>query len=215
MAVGYRQKMNLDLTEEEFEQLSLRDMNELNIRLAKRLNQSLSYWKKKNADVAHTIEIRYGKRPFSYAKSKRKEDAIRKQQRMRNYIKRGYSSVKAYKEVVEKQNEQLAKNTGLSFLRDAEKEELGNFFSIMYRKLRIDETLFNYRQVCSMFIDYKLTANESEDMEKFIFDNWIEYNKNNDNFKEKVENISKLSKYRKDGDKRAISEIYRSMIGKK
>lgn len=212
MAGGARYKMNLDLTEEEFASLSLRDMNEINIRIAKRMNESVKRWAKRDQSVSAKIKWRYGESPFSYRKAKSRKEAIERHNKALDYQKRGYANAKTYRQVQDKKNEQLAENIGMGFLTDEEKEELGAFFSVMYRELKIDSEIFNYRNVCDLFIDYKLAANEQQGMRDFIKDNWAEFKARTSSLKDKVNKVNQISKYREEGDNRPISEIYRELL---
>lgn len=195
MAGGARYKMNLDLSEEEFEKLSLRDMNEINIRMAKRLNESVKRWNKKSEFVSATIRMRYGEKPFSYKKAKSKNEAIRKYEKARNYIKKGFYDMRSYVAHQNKKNEQLAKNVDMDFLSETDKDELANFFSIMYRKLNIDAEILNYRTVCNQFIDYKMTTGEYKNMEDYIKENWNTFQTNNKKYVSKVEFNKRLRKF--------------------
>lgn len=192
--------MNLDLTEEEFEKLSLADMNEINLRLAKRLNESVKRWNKMDKSVASIIRTRYGESPFSYKKAERKRDAINKHNKALNYIKKGFSSRKAYEKKKAERDRILAENTDLAFMSDADKSELGNFFSIMYDKLKLDAEIFNYRAVCNLFIDYRMTENEKKSMDEFIVDSWAEFEKNNDRYSSRMEHDKNVAKFMKQYD---------------
>lgn len=196
MAGGARYKMNLDLTEEEFASLSLEDMNEINLRIAKRLNESVKRWEKTDKDVANLIKMRYGEHPFTYKKATRKRDAINRHDKALNYIKKGFSSKKSYEAQKHKRDEQLAQNTDLTFLTDADKAELGNFFSVMYDKLKLDAELYNYRSVCNQFIDYKMTAHEHESMMEYIRESWNNFTMNNAKYANKTEYDQKIAQFR-------------------
>lgn len=99
---GFRKKMNLDLTPEEFSSLSLREANEILDRLAKRYNQRVKDLYKANPYVALKVyeynKAEVGKPVFSRRKAKTVNEARARYAVMQGFGSSRYSSITRYRE---------------------------------------------------------------------------------------------------------------------
>lgn len=224
---GYRQKMNLDLTPEEFSKLSLREANDIIDRLAKRYNQRISVFYKKLPYEAQRIyainEVEVGTTVFSRKKSKTINEARKRFSKLFAFGKSQYSSITHYKKVKEKEKVQLAVNLGLIDNIDSDamsKDDinmLSGFFDYVYNQLSMNKEEYNYRELGEFFSTYKLTEKERGDRLENIKEAWRNFQKSNQDIATEIANSRKRMREAgilKRGDNRPISEIYREMMEK-
>lgn len=176
---GFRKKMNLDLTPEEFSSLSLREANEILERLAKRYNQRIKDLYRANPYVALKVyeynKVDVGKPVFSRRKSKDVNEARARFAEMQKFASSRYASITAYRKFESKSMQQLAENLQLSMLSNSDKEELAGFFDYVYDKLKMNQSEYNYKELAEFFSVYKLTADEKKGRATDIQDLWREF----------------------------------------
>lgn len=176
---GFRKKMNLDLSPEDFSKLSLREANEIIDRLAKRYNQRVKEFYKFNPYVSLKIyeynKAEVGKPVFSRSKAKSVNEARARYAQLQGFGQSKYSSISAYKSTKQRAIENLAKNTGLAVLDEEEKAELAGFFDYIYDTLKMNASEYNYLELAEFFSVYKLTTAEQEERKKTVQDMWREF----------------------------------------
>lgn len=213
---GFRKKMNLDLTSEEFSKLSLREANEIIDRLAKRYNQRVKEFYKFNPYAALKIyeynKAEVGKPVFSRSKAKTVNEARARYAQLQGFGQSKYSSISAYKSAKQSAIENLAKNTGLAVLDEEEKAELAGFFDYIYDTLKMNASEYNYLELAEFFSVYKLTTTEQEERKKTVQDMWREFKSGDEtmavflaNQKLALKSSGVLAK----GDSRTFSQIIR------
>lgn len=176
---GFRKKMNLDLTPEEFSRLSLREANEILDRLAKRYNQRVKDLYKANPYVALKVyeynKADVGKAVFSRRKAKTVNEARERFAMMQKFSGSRYSSITAYRKFESASMQRLAENLQLEMLSSSDKEELAGFFDYVYDKLKMNQSEYNYKELAEFFSVYKLTVDEKKDRTTNIQDLWREF----------------------------------------
>lgn len=94
---GFRKKMNLDLTPEDFSKLSLGEANEIIDRLAKRYNQRVKEFYKSDPYAALKIyeynKVEVGKPVFSRRKAKTINEARSRYSQLQRFNQSKYSSI--------------------------------------------------------------------------------------------------------------------------
>lgn len=178
---GFRKKVNLNLSPEQFAKLSLRQQNEYVDRLAKRYNQRIKQFYK--ADPHHALKIyeynnvAVGKPVFSRKKAKTKEEAKERFAAMEKFAKSKYSSITTYREKRKKAVEQLAENLGLlnGNMPNIDKESLAGFFDYIYSELKINKAEYNYKELADFYSTYKLTEQEQNDRLDDIIEAWRKF----------------------------------------
>nr|DAJ12404.1 MAG TPA: hypothetical protein [Bacteriophage sp.] len=213
---GFRKKMNLDLSPEDFSKLSLREANEIIDRLAKRYNQRVKEFYKFNPYASLKIyeynKAEVGKPVFSRSKSKTINEARSRYAQLQGFSQSKYSSISAYKSAQRKAVETLAKNTGLEVLDEKEKAELAGFFDYIYDTLKMNASDYNYKELAEFFSVYKLTAEEQEERKKTVQDMWREFKSGDETMAEFLANQKlalKSSGALAKGDTRTFSQIIR------
>ena len=213
---GFRKKMNLDLTPEDFSKLSLREANEIIDRLAKRYNQRVKEFYKFNPYASLKIyeynKVDAGKSPFSRSKAKSINEARSRYAQLQDFGKSKYSSITAYKSAQQKAVETLAENVGLAVLDEKEKSELAGFFDYIYDTLKINAFEYNYKELAEFFSVYKLTAEEQAERKKTVQDMWREFKSSDETMAEFLANQKlalKSSGTLAKGDSRTFSQIIR------
>lgn len=224
---GARQKMNLDLTPEEFNKLSLRQANEILDRLAKRYNQRIKTFYK--ADPYHALKIysvngaEVGTSVFSRKKAKNVNEARERFKALYNYSQSKHASITTYRAYQREAVKQLAVNVGL--ISDKESDEmsesdmnnLSGFFDYIYTDLKIDKDEYNYKDLTDFFSTYKLTEKESADRLEKIKEAWRKFKTTGNTLDEELSNQREAmikAGIIKKGDRRPISEIYRERMEK-
>nr|DAG26441.1 MAG TPA: hypothetical protein [Caudoviricetes sp.] len=176
---GFRKKMNLDLTPEEFSILSLREANEILDRLAKRYNQRVKDLYKRNPYVALKVyeynKVEVGKPVFSRRKAKTVNEARERFAIMQKFSGSRYASITAYRKFESKAMHRLAENLQLEMLSSSDKEELAGFFDYVYDKLKMNQSEYNYKELAEFFSVYKLTVDEKKDRTTNIQDLWRDF----------------------------------------
>lgn len=176
---GFRKKMNLDLTPEDFSKLSLREANEIIDRLAKRYNQRVKDFYKFNPYISLKIyefnKVEVGKPVFSRKKAKTVNEARARYAQLQGFGKSKYSSIREYKVKHKQELETLAMNVGLDALDENEKSELAGFFEYIYGTLNMNKSEYNYKELAEFFSLYKLTDKEQEERRKTVQDIWKEF----------------------------------------
>lgn len=213
---GFRKKMNLDLTPEDFSKLSLREANEIIDRLAKRYNQRVKGFYKFNPYASLKIyeynKVEVGKPVFSRSKAKTINEARSRYAQLQGFGQSKYSSISAYKSAQRKAVETLAKNTGLVVLNEKEKSELAGFFDYIYDSLKMNQSEYNYKELAEFFSVYKLTADEQKERKKTVQDMWCEFKSGGETMAEFLANQKlalKSSGALAKGDSRTFSQIIR------
>lgn len=213
---GFRKKMNLDLTPEEFSSLSLREANEIIDRLAKRYNQRVKDFYNFNPYVALKIyefnKAEVGKPVFSRRKAKTVNEARVRYAIMQGFGSSRYSSITRYREKEKESFETLAKNVGLANIDEESKEELAGFFNYIYDTLKMNKNEYNYKELAEFYAVYKLTLEEQEERKETIRDLWRRFKSSSDTLaiwttKQKLalKESGTISK----GDTRTFSQIIR------
>lgn len=219
---GYRQKVNLDITPEQFNRLSLRDANEYINRLAKRYNQRIKTFYK--TDPYHTLkiyevnEIEVGKTVFSRKKAKNIQEARERFAKLYKFSQSKYSSITRFRQYRKDSMTQLAVNTGLITDKDSgtmgakDKQLLEEFFDYIYQELKMDKAEYNYREIADFFSSYKLTESEKVERLEDIKEAWRRYTESNESLamymvNQRREMINKG--LIKKGDNRPFSQIIR------
>lgn len=176
---GFRKKMNLDLTPEDFSKLSLREVNEIIDRLAKRYNQRVKDFYKFNPYISLKIyefnKVEVGKPVFSRKKAKTVNEARARYAQLQGFGESKYSSIRKYKVKHKQELETLAMNVGLEALNENEKSELAGFFEYIYGTLNVNKSEYNYKELAEFFSLYKLTDKEQEERRKTVQDIWKEF----------------------------------------
>lgn len=213
---GFRKKMNLDLTPEDFSKLSLREANEIIDRLAKRYNQRVKEFYKFDPYASLKIyeynKVEVGKPVFSRKKAKTINEARSRYAQLQLFSQSKYSSISAYKVAKQKAIETLAENTGLAVLDEKEKSELAGFFDYIYDSLKMNQCEYNYKELAEFFLVYKLTADEQKERKKTVQDMWREFKSSNETMAEFLANQKltlKSSGALAKGDSRTFSQIIR------
>ena len=218
---GFRRKMNLDLTPEEFSKLSLREANEILERLAKRYNQRVKDFYKFNPYIALKIyefnKVEVGKPVFSRRKAKTVNEARARFAQLQGFGKSKYSSISKYKVKHKQALETLAMNVGLDVLDENERAELAGFFEYIYGTLNMNKSEYNYKELAEFFSVYKLTEEEQEERRKTVQDMWREFKSSNEMLaiwiaKQKL--ALKESGAIPKGDSRTFSQIIRDAYKK-
>lgn len=213
---GFRRKMNLDLTPEEFSKLTLREANEIIDRLAKRYNQRVKDFYKFNPYIALKIyefnKAEVGKPVFSRKKVKTVNEARARYAQLQGFGESKYSSISKYRVKHKQALETLAVNVGLDVLNENEKTELAGFFEYIYGTLNMNKSEYNYKELAEFFSVYKLTAEEQEERRKTVQDMWREFKSSSDTLgiwtaKQKL--ALKESGTIPKGDSRTFSQIIR------
>lgn len=224
---GYRKKMNLDLTPEEFKKLSLREANEIIDKLAKRYNQRIKTFYKTDPYQALKIysanDAEVGTTVFSRKKAKNIHEARARFYKMYSFGTSKHASITTYRAYKREAVRQLAVNTGLISDKDsdamsqADLDNLSGFFDYIYTDLKIDKDEYNYKDLTDFFSSYKLTEKESNDRLEQIKEAWRKFKTSDNTLDEELANqrdaMVKAGVIKK-GDKRPISEIYREMMEK-
>lgn len=224
---GYRQKMNLDLTPEEFQKLSLKEANDIIDRLAKRYNQRIKdFYKKLPYEVQRIYainEVEVGTTVFSRKKANTVNEARQRFSKLYNFGKSRYSSITHYKKVQDKAKVQLALNLGLIDDIDSDAMSkydinmLSGFFDYVYHQMAMNKEEYNYRELGEFFSAYKLTEKERGDRLENLKEAWRKFQKSNQDIATEIANSRKRMREAgilKRGDNRPISEIYREMMEK-
>lgn len=213
---GFRKKMNLDLSPEDFSKLSLREANEIIDRLAKRYNQRVKEFYKFNPYASLKIyeynKAEVGKPVFSRSKAKTVNEARARYAQLQGFGQSKYSTISAYKSAKQRSIENLAKNTGLAVLDEEEKTELAGFFDYIYDTLKMNASEYNYLELAEFFSVYKLTTAEQEERKKTVQDMWREFKSGDDTMAEFLANQKlalKSSGVLPKGDSRTFSQIIR------
>lgn len=213
---GFRKKMNLDLTPEDFSKLSLREANEIIDRLAKRYNQRVKEFYKFNPYVSLKIyeynKVEVGRPVFSRSKAKTINEARSRYAQLQGFGQSKYSSISAYKSAQRKAVEILAENVGLAVLDEKEKNELAGFFDYIYDTLKMNASEYNYKELAEFFSVYKLTADEQAERKKTVQDMWREFKSGDETMAEFLANQKlalKSSGALPKGDSRTFSQIIR------
>lgn len=213
---GFRKKMNLDLTPEDFSKLSLREANEIIDRLAKRYNQRVKEFYKFDPYASLKIyeynKAEVGKPVFSRSKAKTVNEARARYAQLQGFGQSKYASIRAYKSAKQSAIENLAKNTGLAVLDEEDKAELAGFFDYIYDTLKMNASEYNYLELAEFFSVYKLTTAEQEERKKTIKDMWLEFKSGNDTMAVFLANQKlalKSSGVLPKGDSRTFSQIIR------
>lgn len=213
---GFRKKMNLDLTPEDFSKLSLREANDIIDRLAKRYNQRVKAFYKFDPYASLKIyeynKAEVGKPVFSRRKAKTINEARSRYAQLQGFGQSKYSSITAYKTVKQKAIETLAENTGLAVMDEKEKSELAGFFDYIYDTLKINSSEYNYKELAEFFSVYKLTSAEQEERKKTVQDMWREFKSGDETMAEFLANQKlalKSSGVLSKGDTRTFSQIIR------
>lgn len=213
---GFRKKMNLDLTPEDFSKLSLREANEIIDRLAKRYNQRVKEFYKFNPYVSLKIyeynKVEVGRPVFSRSKAKTINEARSRYAQLQGFGQSKYSSISAYKSAQRKAVEILAENVGLAVLDEKEKSELAGFFDYIYDTLKMNASEYNYKELAEFFSVYKLTADEQAERKKTVQDMWREFKSGDETMAEFLANQKlalKSSGALPKGDSRTFSQIIR------
>lgn len=213
---GFRKKMNLDLTPEDFSKLSLREANDIIDRLAKRYNQRVKAFYKFDPYASLKIyeynKAEVGKPVFSRRKAKTINEARSRYAQLQGFDQSKYSSISAYKTAKQKAIETLAENTGLAVMDEKEKSELAGFFDYIYDTLKINSSEYNYKELAEFFSVYKLTSAEQEERKKTVQDMWREFKSGDETMAEFLANQKlalKSSGVLSKGDNRTFSQIIR------
>lgn len=213
---GFRKKMNLDLSPEDFSKLSLREANEIIDRLAKRYNQRVKEFYKFNPYASLKIyeynKAEVGKPVFSRSKAKTVNEARARYAQLQGFGQSKYSSISAYKSAKQSAIENLAKNTGLAVLDEEEKAELAGFFDYIYDTLKMNASEYNYLELGEFFSVYKLTTAEQEERKKTVQDMWREFKSGDETMAEFLANQKlalKSSGALAKSDSRTFSQIIR------
>lgn len=213
---GFRKKMNLDLTPEDFSKLSLGEANEIIDRLAKRYNQRVKEFYKSDPYAALKIyeynKVEVGKPVFSRRKAKTINEARSRYSQLQRFNQSKYSSIGVYKSAKRKAIETLAENTGLVVLDEKEKSELAGFFDYIYDTLKINASEYNYKELAEFFSVYKLTTAEQEGRKKTVQEIWREFKSGDETMAEFLANQKltlKSSGTLAKGDTRTFSQIIR------
>lgn len=176
---GFRKKMNLDLTPEEFSSLSLREANEILERLAKRYNQRVKDLYRANPYAALKVyeynKAEVGKPVFSRRKAKTVNEARERFAIMQKFSSSRYASITAYRKFESASMQRLAENLQLEMLSSSDKEELAGFFDYVYDKLKMNQSEYNYKELAEFFSVYKLTVDEKKGRTINIQDLWREF----------------------------------------
>lgn len=213
---GFRKKMNLDLSPEDFTKLSLREANEIIDRLAKRYNQRVKEFYKFDPYASLKIyeynKAEVGKPVFSRSKAKSVNEARARYAQLQGFGQSKYSSISAYKSAKQSAIENLAKNTGLAVLDEEEKTELAGFFDYIYDTLKMNASEYNYLELAEFFSVYKLTTTEQEERKKTVQDMWREFKSGDETMAEFLANqklaLKSSGALAKD-DNRTFSQIIR------
>lgn len=213
---GFRKKMNLDLSPEDFSKLSLREANEIIDRLAKRYNQRVKEFYKFNPYASLKIyeynKAEVGKPVFSRSKARNINEARSRYAQLQGFGQSKYSSISAYKSAQRKAVETLAENVGLTVLDEKEKSELAGFFDYIYDTLKMNASEYNYKELAEFFSVYKLTTAEQEERKKTVQDMWLEFKSCDETMAEFLANQKlalKSSGALSKGDSRTFSQIIR------
>lgn len=213
---GFRKKMNLDLSPEDFSKLSLREANEIIDRLAKRYNQRVKEFYKFNPYASLKIyeynKIEVGKPVFSRSKARSINEARSRYAQLQGFGQSKYSSISAYKSAQRKAVNTLAENAGLAVLDEKEKAELAGFFDYIYDTLKMNASEYNYKELSEFFSVYKLTTAEQEERKKTVQDMWREFKSGDETMAEFLANQKlalKSSGVLAKGDSRTFSQIIR------
>lgn len=213
---GFRKKMNLDLSLEDFSKLSLREANEIIDRLAKRYNQRVKEFYKLNPYASLKIyeynKAEVGKPVFSRSKARSINEARSRYAQLQGFGQSKYSSISAYKSAQRKVVDTLAENVGLALLDEKEKAELAGFFDYIYDALKMNASEYNYKELAEFFSVYKLTTAEQEERKKTVQDMWREFKSGDETMAEFLANQKlalKSSGTLAKGDSRTFSQIIR------
>lgn len=213
---GFRKKMNLDLSPEDFSKLSLREANEIIDRLAKRYNQRVKEFYKFDSYASLKIfeynKAEVGKPIFSRSKARSINEARSRYAQLQGFGQSKYSSISAYKSAQRKVVDTLAENVGLAVLDEKEKTELAGFFDYIYDTLKINASEYNYKELAEFFSVYKLTSAEQEERKKTVQDMWREFKSGDETMAEFLANQKlalKSSGTLAKGDSRTFSQIIR------
>lgn len=213
---GFRKKMNLNLTPEEFSKLSLREANDIIDRLAKRYNQRVKELYKFNPYVSLKIyeynKAEVGKPVFSRSKARSINEARSRYAQLQGFGQSKYSSIRAYKSAQQKAIDTLAENVRLAVLDEKEKTELAGFFDYIYDTLKMNASEYNYKELAEFFSVYKLTTAEQEERKKTVQDMWREFKSGDETMAEFLANQKlalKSSGTLAKGDSRTFSQIIR------
>lgn len=213
---GFRKKMNLDLTPEEFSKLSLREANEIIDRLAKRYNQRVKDFYKFNPYIALKIyefnKVEVGKPVFSRRKAKTVNEARARYTIMQGFGSSRYSSITRYRDKEKESFRVLAENVGLDTIDEESKEELAGFFNYIYDTLKMNKSEYNYKELAEFYSVYKLTAEEQEERKETVKDLWRRFKSSKESLAEWIANQKlalKESGTIPKGDTRTFSEIIR------
>lgn len=213
---GFRKKMNLDLSPEDFSKLSLREANEIIDRLAKRYNQRVKSFYKFNPYATLKIyeynKAEVGKPIFSRSKARSINEARSRYAQLQGFGQSKYSSIRAYKSAQRKAVETLAENVALAVMDEKEKAELAGFFNYIYDTLKMNASEYNYLELAEFFSVYKLTTAEQEERKKTVQDMWQEFKSGDKTMAEFLANQKlalKSSGVLAKGDSRTFSQIIR------
>lgn len=213
---GFRKKMNLDLTPEDFSKLSLREANEIIDRLAKRYNQRVKEFYKFDPYASLKIyeynKAEVGKPVFSRSKAKTINEARSRYAQLQGFGQSKYSSITTFKLAQQKAIDTLAENVGLAVLDEKEKTELAGFFDYIYDTLKMNASEYNYKELAEFFSVYKLTTAEQEERKKTVQDMWREFKSGDETMAEFLANQKlalKSSGALAKGDGRTFSQIIR------
>lgn len=213
---GFRKKMNLDLTADDFSKLSLQEANEIIDRLAKRYNQRVKEFYKFNPYASLKIyeynKAEVGKPVFSRSKARSINEARSRYAQLQGFGQSKYSSISAYKSAQRKAIETLAENVGLAVMDEKEKAELAGFFDYIYDTLKINASEYNYKELAEFFSVYKLITAEQEERKKTVQDMWREFKSCDETMAEFLANQKlalKSSGALAKGDARTFSQIIR------
>ena len=213
---GFRKKMNLDLTPEDFSKLSLREANEIIDRLAKRYNQRVKEFYKFDPYASLKIyeynKAEVGKPVFSRRKARSINEARSRYAQLQGFGQSKYSSITTFKSAQQKAVDTLAENLGLAVFDEKEKTELAGFFDYMYDTLKMNASEYNYKELAEFFSVYKLTTAEQEERKKTVQDMWREFKSGDETMAEFLANQKlalKSSGTLAKGDSRTFSQIIR------
>lgn len=213
---GFRKKMNLDLSPEDFSKLSLREANEIIDRLAKRYNQRVKEFYKFNPYASLKIyeynKAEVGKPVFSRSKAQSINEARSRYAQLQGFGQSKYSSITVYKSAQRKAVEALAENVGLAVMDEKEKAELAGFFDYIYDTLKMNASEYNYKELAEFFSVYKITADEQKERRKTVQDMWREFKSGDETMAEFLANQKlalKSSGALAKSDSRTFSQIIR------
>lgn len=218
-------KTNLDISANSFSKMTLENMNMYLEKLAKRYNQRVKDFYKK--DPYHALEIyRYnnvevGKPVFSRRKATTKEEAKIRFQAMESFNKSKYSTYGKFKKYRYQSMITLAENVGFvskgQEMPKEDREILSGFFDYVYVELKMDKELYNYKELRDFYSVFKLSKKEKQQRLEDIKSMWDDFmNSKTDLMRwtmAQEERIRKEKEELKD-DYRPVSEIIREQYHK-